>query len=451
MLGTPGFLAPELLGILPQRFRSKGSNSYTKAVDIWALGCLVYNMLTLEAPFLASTSIEEQSTISIGLGDVHGYCQRELDYGLLYNYCDGGNHVITDSFRKLGVAESEIMFVNRLLVVDLKSRISAAAALMDPWFLQVLYTLDSPRNDRNIGLRDHDSWFLIESAKYGRLDLVYTFLAAGADVRWVDDNGNTALHLAAMNRHHDVVKVLLERGADMDEENDCGQTPLHLAVLSGREAINIVQLLLERGADLSAADLQRRTPLHLAASRSHGDVVRLLLEKGADLSAVDQKGKTPLYSAAQAGYEGIVRLLLENGADLSAADSAGYTPLHRAAWLGHEDIVQLLLEKGADLNAAGSGGDTPLHRAAFRGHKDIVRLLLEKGADVRAVDNVRCTALHRACLEGHVAIVRILLENGADVCAVDSEGDSPLDHTLDVDCKELLRHALVTKGEAQDR
>lgn len=110
MLGTPGFLASEILGTLPQRFRSKGSNSYTKAVDIWALGRIVYNMLTLEDPFLTPASTESQEpTISISVGGVDGYCQREVDYDLLYQYCNGGTHVLAGSFQSFGVAESEIV------------------------------------------------------------------------------------------------------------------------------------------------------------------------------------------------------------------------------------------------------------------------------------------------------------------------------------------------------
>ncbi|KAF2806858.1 kinase-like protein [Mytilinidion resinicola] len=54
--GTPGFLAPELLvqnGLLDSN-ELKFGNEYTTAVDIWALGEIVFRALTGQAPFARS-------------------------------------------------------------------------------------------------------------------------------------------------------------------------------------------------------------------------------------------------------------------------------------------------------------------------------------------------------------------------------------------------------------
>lgn len=317
----------------------------------------MYSMFTLEAPFLTPASVEENHAIDSISGDSisgidHGYFQREFDFSLLYQYCNGENHAISGSLQALGVAESEILFVNRLLVVDTKSRTSAAAALMDPWFFQALYNLDPPpRGDRYSGSQEHNE-ILIEAAGHGRMDLVYTLLSAGADVRWTDNMENTALHVCAMNGHHDVVKVLLEHGAVLGVENLKRETALHMAASSGHEAI--VRLLLEKGASLNAVNSSYHTALHLASSSNHQAVVRLLLEKGADLSAATYHSKsTALHLAASSGHEAVLGLLLGRGADINVADRRGRTALHLAVSpsRGYEGVVRHLVKEGADLSA----------------------------------------------------------------------------------------------------
>ncbi|KAH8148961.1 uncharacterized protein LAJ45_06936 [Morchella importuna] len=350
-VGTSGFLAPELLGALPRKYRfsSNGSNSYTKTVDIWALGFLVYNILTLEAPFLATASVVGGSITSGTISQ--GYCRRDFDYNLFYQYCNHGENHVSSSLKIFNVAEGEIEFVGRLLVVDPRSRISAAAALIDPWLFPPLYVLSpSPIKNRTTGPRD--DIFLFEAANNGRMDLVHTLLTAGADVRWTNDNGDTALHVAAKNGHHDAVKVLLEKGAVLDAVDDEGMTALHYAAYRGHEA-----------------------------------VVRFLLGKGADLDAVDNNGMTALHRAADGGHEAVVRLLLENSADPRAIDEEGMAALHHAAYEGREAVVRILLGKGADPRAiAFRTRRTTLHAAARGNCESVVRLLLKNGADASAVD-----------------------------------------------------------------
>eukprot|EP00959_Pyramimonas_sp_CCMP1952_P063406 1325055-Pyramimonas_sp.AAC.1 len=48
MCGTPYYMSPELIRNVP----------YNNKSDVWALGCVLYEMLTLEVPFLASSMSE---------------------------------------------------------------------------------------------------------------------------------------------------------------------------------------------------------------------------------------------------------------------------------------------------------------------------------------------------------------------------------------------------------
>ena len=57
---------------------------------------------------------------------------------------------------------------------------------------------------------------LIDAAMNGHLDLVKQYVAAGADINWVDEYGNTSLMVASYNGQFFIVKFLLESNAKID-------------------------------------------------------------------------------------------------------------------------------------------------------------------------------------------------------------------------------------------
>src|SRR5947208_3363330 len=72
--------------------------------------------------------------------------------------------------------------------------------------------------------------------KTGRADAVEVIkmiLDAGADINAVNDQENTALHLAASKGNDAVVQYLASRGAKLDVKNKAGKTPLDLAMAPG--------------------------------------------------------------------------------------------------------------------------------------------------------------------------------------------------------------------------
>lgn len=119
-------MAPELLGVLPPKLRSR--EGYTSAVDIWALGCLIYEMLTLETPFLDTSS----SDLS-GLATTTTSGPRPLDTYLLMEYCKGEVTFPTDTLVSASSCLKAIDFVKRLLAADPGSRLSAADAINHSW------------------------------------------------------------------------------------------------------------------------------------------------------------------------------------------------------------------------------------------------------------------------------------------------------------------------------
>jgi ankyrin repeat protein len=65
-----------------------------------------------------------------------------------------------------------------------------------------------------------------------------------ANLTKVDNNGDTALHLAAMKGNIPIIEFLLKKGANTNAKDKFGATPLHLAAISGYT--DSVKVLLEK-------------------------------------------------------------------------------------------------------------------------------------------------------------------------------------------------------------
>ena len=140
-----------------------------------------------------------------------------------------------------------------------------------------------------------------------------------------DNDGETALHCAALRGNEAVVRLLVDLGADVNAKSNDGKTALYWAALIGKEAV--MQLLVDLGADVNAKDNDGGTALHCAALRGNEAVVRLLVDLGADVNAKDNHGETALYWAAWRENEAVVRLLVDLRADVNAKSNDRITAL----------------------------------------------------------------------------------------------------------------------------
>lgn len=77
--GTVCYQAPEQQGLLPREMRS--GNSYTNAIDLWALGTIVHEILASEIPFLDTYQEMDSGMAATGDGCF------VVDIALLFSYC----------------------------------------------------------------------------------------------------------------------------------------------------------------------------------------------------------------------------------------------------------------------------------------------------------------------------------------------------------------------------
>jgi ankyrin repeat protein len=245
-----------------------------------------------------------------------------------------------------------------------------------------------------------------------------------------DDNGNTALHLAAMHGHTKIVELLLKAGAAPENFNHEYETPLHLAAKAGFE--ESVAFILEFAKNFKTINLQTllldwldengHTALFWAARYGYTKIVKLLIEAGADVNetGVDREEHEdgdlypPILHAAENGYIEIVDLLIKAGAKVNDDGTTELFPLRRAASKGHKEVVRLLIEAGAEIDQTTTDQQTALHNAAENGCLDIVKLLLQYGADINK-DCFGASALYYAATKKHKDIVMFLIKNGARV------------------------------------
>ncbi|MGB0679210.1 MAG: ankyrin repeat domain-containing protein [Polyangiales bacterium] len=91
------------------------------------------------------------------------------------------------------------------------------------------------------------------AAGQGDLCGVQHWLGRGVQVDEADDDGRTALHLAAAEGHCDVARLLLRLGANPDVADRWGITPARIAPEQGHSAMTDLMLRCQRGSLLPSA------------------------------------------------------------------------------------------------------------------------------------------------------------------------------------------------------
>ena len=102
------------------------------------------------------------------------------------------------------------------------------------------------------------------------------------DVNATGYDGNTLLHHYSRSPHRleSIIYLLQkEQGANPNFVNDKGETPLHLAT-KYRNTWGILELL-KRGANIHAVDANGNTPLVIAAKNRNPSDAYILLKNGA--------------------------------------------------------------------------------------------------------------------------------------------------------------------------
>jgi len=136
--------------------------------------------------------------------------------------------------------------------------------------------------------------------------IVQLLVDAGVDLNFQDEQGETALHVAARFGHTECARMLLKgfdsQNADTElREKTFGWTPLFIACVDGH--LGVVDVLVKAGADLDRCDTSGWTCTEHAALRGHMDIARRLSEmappKLSNLVAAIKAAQPPSSSIAE--------------------------------------------------------------------------------------------------------------------------------------------------------
>ncbi|KAG6889747.1 hypothetical protein C0992_004265 [Termitomyces sp. T32_za158] len=161
----------------------------------------------------------------------------------------------------------------------------------------------------------------------------------------IDDQGHTALHIAASLARQQIMESLISNGADIHRGNYLGETPLIRACLAtanaDQQTFNTLVSILH--PSIRTLDTSRKSVIHhvvsLAGVSGRAVSARYYLEQifmwiaqrqGGDFKSLvdlqDEHGDTALNIAARVGNRSLVRTLLDVGANRILPNKLGLRP-----------------------------------------------------------------------------------------------------------------------------
>ncbi|ESU40288.1 Ankyrin repeat protein, partial [Giardia duodenalis] len=449
LAGTKAYMAPETLL----------SNKTSRASDIWALGVIIYELVTLELPSFSHhwepedakeffipewkpdlSAVEDDFIRGILkrifiLDPEERPTARELR-DLLWEL-DASDAEAKPRISALEAALKDARANNLSLKKGLQTRLTEINSLRDTVATQAAELNFLRESLKKLAAQDPSWTPLMRAAaagdikavkkhlsKKGKKDVredVTLMLAARMGHRDIvelldptDENGVTALMRAVMRNDVEAVKVLVLEQKKLKDNN--GRTALiHAAQRGCKEA---VEVLLEH--EKRMRDNQNHNALYHALRNRHIEAAKTIIPHE---DPTDENGVTALMRAVNERNAGMVELLAS--LQKEAKDKDGNTALMIAAKAKHTDIVDLL--DPTDCN-----GVTALMRAADRNDVEAVKILIpiQKGRQTSREVNIngwntcKGTALMIAAERGYTEIVAALAPHEKGL--TDSSGNTAL-------------------------
>lgn len=175
--------------------------------------------------------------------------------------------------------------------------------------------------------------------------LLQQLLKRGLDPNESDNNGRTALHIAACKGKENCVLLLLDYGANPNVRDSDGNVALWEAILGGHESVT--KLLAENGATLQIGDVGQYACT--AVEQNNLNLLQDIMRYGGDITLPNNSvGTTALHVAVSEDSVEIVKFLLEHGANIDKQDKYGWSPRDLADQQGHTEIKAIFEAKGED-------------------------------------------------------------------------------------------------------
>lgn len=243
--------------------------------------------------------------------------------------------------------------------------------------VQLLETATASVVGRN---KKSETPFMI-AARLGKETMVLLLFTLDAKTDEKNQDGNTALHLAILNRHEEVAELLINKKANYEITNDDNQSPLRLAEAMGlTKVVNAIKREMYKDDSLPSAKLFEDV-LANGTNSLLSDYIfyykkKGLLENYPALNFFDIVIKNQKHDEAL----DMVNTLIENSVSLEGPVGATVTPLVSSIQKNYENFVLIFLSKGAKVNTVDSSGKSALIWAIHLNSATIVKHLTDKNA-----------------------------------------------------------------------
>ena len=146
------------------------------------------------------------------------------------------------------------------------------------------------------------------AAKFeNRFAILELLVRSKYDLDSQNDNGDTAVHIAAQKGNYKHLELLIESGAEVNILNDYSLSPLYLAILNEKKECAEILLDNQALAFYDDNDITRdRSPIFLAIRNQQREMIEMMFDFIDDEQQVQIKtsaGLTPMMFAAKNLYK----------------------------------------------------------------------------------------------------------------------------------------------------
>lgn len=164
---------------------------------------------------------------------------------------------------------------------------------------------------------------LVIAAYRGHLHIVKAFIAApdiNLDVR--GEGYDTPLIAAVARGHYEIVETLIKAGANLKCMNNNRETAFIKAI--EMNDLKMIKILHEAGADINQENAYH-SALHTAVLHASCEVVQYLIDNGAEINRVDGSGNSEMLKAMILRKFKVAQILFKAGADFKISNNSGLT------------------------------------------------------------------------------------------------------------------------------
>lgn len=238
---------------------------------------------------------------------------------------------------------------------------------------------------------------LVLAAENGHLDALKVLLSRNpALISYVDSGGRSAFLASCSTARTDVIAFLLAATRNIHEMDQEGRSALLIAAEAGQ--LQSMDFLLSHGFDTNIRP-GGRSVLHYACKGGHFAVFEYLQARNLHFTDVDDFGQNCLHYAVMGGHQSVVAYIVDQ--HLVSAYSTtldGRTALHVALENGKMRCAKLLQKAGLSVHSRLPDGRNALHlvcsKTLTRDQDLAIQFLLKEGLWIDARDLYERTPLH---------------------------------------------------------